>query len=190
MDKHTFVTGCVCVCVRFISQCYRCIAFSRFFLHKLGISLPPPSDSWHLFKNARWVTSGHGRGCNLGVCKETTISERWSKKGHVIQSTVGPEGNCIVRASVWVGFFFLTVELSTFFHSILGVLGFSLFRASPAAYEGSQARGPLGAVAASLHHSHSSTGSEPHLRPIPQLMAMPDPEPTEQGQGLNSHPHG
>ena len=36
---------------------------------------------------------------------------------------------------------------------------FLLFRATPMAYGGSQARGP----AASLHHSHSNAGSEPHL---------------------------
>ena len=43
------------------------------------------------------------------------------------------------------------------------------------AYGGSQARGPVGAVAAGLHHSHSNVGSEPRLRPTPQLMAMLDP---------------
>ena len=50
-----------------------------------------------------------------------------------------------------------------------------LFRATPAAYEGSQARGPTGAVAASLRHSHSNMGSELHLPPTPQLTAMLDP---------------
>ena len=29
----------------------------------------------------------------------------------------------------------------------------------------------------SLHHSHSNAGSELHLRPTPQLTAMPDPSP-------------
>ena len=52
---------------------------------------------------------------------------------------------------------------------------FCLFRAAPTAYQGSQARGPIGAVATGLHHSHSNTGSEPHLRPTPQLTVMPDP---------------
>ena len=33
--------------------------------------------------------------------------------------------------------------------------------ASPAAHGCSQARGPIGATAADLHHSHSNTGSEP-----------------------------
>ena len=52
---------------------------------------------------------------------------------------------------------------------------FSLFRAASMAYGGSQARGGIGAVAASLHHSHSNAGSKPHLRPTSQLRAMPDP---------------
>ena len=49
------------------------------------------------------------------------------------------------------------------------------FRAAPAAYGGSQARGLIGAVAASLRHSHSGAESKPHLRPTPQLTATPDP---------------
>ena len=36
-------------------------------------------------------------------------------------------------------------------------------------------RGRIGAVAAGLLHSHSNAGSEPHLRPMLQLEAMPDP---------------
>ena len=36
-------------------------------------------------------------------------------------------------------------------------------RAARVAYEGSQARGPIGAVAATLRQSHSNTGSEPPL---------------------------
>ena len=39
---------------------------------------------------------------------------------------------------------------------------------------GSQARGPIGAFAAGLGQSHSNVGSEPPLRPTPQLTAMPD----------------
>ena len=35
--------------------------------------------------------------------------------------------------------------------------------ATPAAYGGSQDRGPVGAVAAGLHHSHSNARSDPHL---------------------------
>ena len=52
---------------------------------------------------------------------------------------------------------------------------FLAFRAAPAAYEVSQARDPIGAVAIGLHHSHSHAGFEPCLRPIPQLTATSDP---------------
>ena len=55
-------------------------------------------------------------------------------------------------------------------------LFFVFSRAAPAAYGGSQARGPIGAIAASLHYSN--LGSEPRLRPAPQLTAAPDPYPT------------
>ena len=60
-------------------------------------------------------------------------------------------------------------ELHSFFFVFLLFLW-----AAPAAYGGSQARGLIGAVAASLHHSHSNSGSEPRLRPTPQLTATPD----------------
>ena len=52
---------------------------------------------------------------------------------------------------------------------------FCLYRAVPVAYGGSQARGLKGAVAACLCMSHSNAGSVLHLRPTPQLTAMPDP---------------
>ena len=39
---------------------------------------------------------------------------------------------------------------------------FLLFRGISAAYESSQARGRMGAAAASLHHNHSSIGSLTH----------------------------
>ena len=57
------------------------------------------------------------------------------------------------------------------------------------AYGGSQARGQVGVTAAGLCHSHSKAGSKPCLQPTPQLTAMPDPQPTEQGQGSNPQPH-
>ena len=57
-------------------------------------------------------------------------------------------------------------------------------------YGGSQSRGPIGAVATGLRQSQSNTGSEPRLRPTPQLTAIQDPQPTEQGQGSKPQPHG
>ena len=47
---------------------------------------------------------------------------------------------------------------------------FSLFRAIPAAYGSSQARGGIGAAAAGLHHNHSNMGSELCLQPTSQLV--------------------
>ena len=66
----------------------------------------------------------------------------------------------------------ITLSLYTFFFffvflPFLGPLS--------AAYGGFQARGPIGAVAAGLCHSHSNTGSELSLQPTPQLTATPDP---------------
>ena len=65
-----------------------------------------------------------------------------------------------------------------------------LFRATPLAYGGFQARGLIRATAAGHSHSRSNACTEPCLQPTPQITAMPDPEPTERGQGLNWHPHG
>ena len=69
------------------------------------------------------------------------------------------------------------------------ILPFCLFRATPMAYRGFQAKDPIRAVADGLCHSHSNTRSEPHLWPTPQLMATLDPQPTEWGQGSNLQPH-
>ena len=52
---------------------------------------------------------------------------------------------------------------------------FVFSRAVPTAYGGSQARGLIGAVVASLHQSHRNTGSKLSLQPTPQIMATPDP---------------
>ena len=52
-------------------------------------------------------------------------------------------------------------------------LSFCLFRASTVACGGFQARGQIGAIAASLYHSNA--GFKPCLQPTPQLTAMPDP---------------
>ena len=73
---------------------------------------------------------------------------------------------------------------------VVVVVVFLLFRVTLVAYGSSQARGGIGAAAASLRHSHSNAGSELCLPSTPQLLATLDPEPTERGQGSNPHPHG
>ena len=80
---------------------------------------------------------------------------------------------------------FLSARLCSLSLSFIYFLFFIFlhFRASPAVYESSQASDRIGAVAAGLHHSHSSTGSKPCLRPIPQPTTTPDPWPTDRDQG-------
>ena len=58
------------------------------------------------------------------------------------------------------------------------------------AYGGSQARGQTGAAAAGLHHIHSNAGSDPRLRPTPQLMPILDSQPTQGSYGWNLCPRG
>ena len=54
-----------------------------------------------------------------------------------------------------------------FFLSFFFFFFFGLFRATPMAQGGSQARGPIGAIASSLHHSHSNARSKSNLQPTP-----------------------
>ena len=65
---------------------------------------------------------------------------------------------------------------------------FLLFRAAPSAYGSSQARGQMGAATVGLRHSNSI--SQPYLQPTPQFTATLDPQPTDQGLGLNLSPCG
>ena len=68
-------------------------------------------------------------------------------------------------------FFFLSFCLLSF---VVVVVVVAISWAAPAAYGGSQARGPTGAIATGLRQSHSNSGSEPRLQPTPQLTATPD----------------
>ena len=52
---------------------------------------------------------------------------------------------------------------------------FLLFMATPMAYGSSQARGQMGAVAATLCHSYSKARSQPCLQTTLQLTATLDP---------------
>ena len=67
-----------------------------------------------------------------------------------------------------------TIQNIYFFFAFFFSFSF-FFRAAPA-YGGSQARGQIGAVAASLCYATAT--------------ATPDPQLTEQGQGSNLQPHG
>ena len=69
---------------------------------------------------------------------------------------------------------FLLVCLFFFFLSFVVVVVVAISWATPTAYGGSQARGPIGVAATGLRQSHSNAGSEPRLQPTPQLTATPD----------------
>ena len=66
----------------------------------------------------------------------------------------------------------LEFAVYVFFFFLVFFVFFS--RAVPIAYGGSQARGPIGAAAASLRQSHNNARSELHPQPTPQLTATPD----------------
>ena len=55
--------------------------------------------------------------------------------------------------------FFKIIIIMFYFYNFV----FCIFRATPTAYGGSQARDIIGATATGLHHGPSSKGSEPHL---------------------------
>ena len=82
--------------------------------------------------------------------------------------------HCVATSDLFVGYS-ITRNYAFLFIFIFILFYFLLFRAAPVANGGSQARGPLGAIAAGLRHSHSYARSEPCLRPTPQLTVMPDP---------------
>ena len=52
-------------------------------------------------------------------------------------------------------------------HNFYLFIYFCLFGATPLAHGGSQARSQIGAIAASLRHTHSNAGSEQYLQPTP-----------------------
>ena len=58
----------------------------------------------------------------------------------------------LAESDTWLKFSLMTGSLHIIFIMSLGL--FCLFRATPTAYGGSQASGPVGAVASGLHHSH------------------------------------
>ena len=99
--------------------------------------------------------------------QDSALTPVFPKSGGIL-SPKAPEGSSYSRgpSSVfsvfWVFFFVLFCFLMTM---------------SAVAYESSQARGQMEAVAANLPHSRSNAGLglERHLQPTPQLLATPDP---------------
>ena len=78
--------------------------------------------------------------------------------------------SCILNKVILYFYFYSIFIIYLFVYFV-----FCFLRAAPLAYEGSQARGLIRAVAASLCQSHSNTRSELCLRPTPQFTATLDP---------------
>ena len=152
------------------SPCRGAAPHGRFWVLLCGPALCPLFCAWERCSNCP-LTPPHSP-----VVLALTRRSLWLRMNFRI-AVCGSPGNPVV---IVIGLLFIVLFLFLFL----------LFRAAPSAYGGSQARGQIGAAAASLHHSHSHAGSEPHLRPTPQLMATPGLRPTQQGQGSNLCPHG
>ena len=90
----------------------------------------------------------------------------------------------VVVVVVVVGFFWLLGFFFLFF------CFFAFSRAAPAAHGGSQARGPIGAVDTGLARATATRDPIRVCHPHHSSRAMPDPQPTEHGQGSNPQPHG
>ena len=99
----------------------------------------------------------------LGQC---TLNHLWWEEEHLF-----PNGNGLGMRYGWftmlsqflLGFRFMSTYIFKNFTFLL-----IFFRTTPTAYGISQARGQIGAAAASLHHSHSNTKSELCLQSAPQ----------------------
>ena len=63
------------------------------------------------------------------------------------------------KKAEWVCYVDLITLSNYVFFCLFGWFFFWFFRTAPVAHGGSQGRGQIGATAASLHHSHSNSGS-------------------------------
>ena len=115
---------------------------------------------------------GPERPMGPDICPDGVRLREWERPGKLSPNFLLREISILWRVSIDI----ITLCLQ---HLIIVVIVifyfffFCLFRATPMAYGVSQARGLMGAVGPRPHHSHSKAGSNPCLRPTPQLMAMP-----------------
>ena len=77
--------------------------------------------------------------------------------------------------SVFNDFFLGTFSFIKEGSIIIIIIIIFFFRATYMAYGSTWASGQIGAINASLRHSHSNFISEQCLRPTPKLIATPDP---------------
>ena len=146
-----------------------CTVFKiRCVVHSCSTPQLGPRSSPGLHSN-RGLRLSHGAAPVQGSpCVLTTLL----RVGHLVSSEApGPDLLSLLDPGAnqpldWVPFNLLLLFIYLFIYL--------LFWAASMTCGGFQARSPVGAVTASLCHSHSNARSEPHLRPTSQFTAMPD----------------
>ena len=143
------------------------ISLATTYLHDL--SFPPPVYClWGVLWQKQQSSCSWSTSLKMGLAPRGCWRTRyllWERRG-VRPWLFGPVATC----PFWE---YLTEwDQRTYF--LFFLFFFSLLRATPMAYVSSHARDLIGALAASLHHSHSNAGSELCLWPTLQLTATPD----------------
>ena len=138
--------------------CYKSYIF-KFYMHIYCMD--------HIITRTRQLTVGH-KFCSL--CKDSDFNSEIQKL-FICRYTI-----LFFKYSYAIFLFCNEIFLYLWFcYMVSTCLLILFFRAAPAAFGGSQARGQIQAVTAGLHHSRSNNaGSKLHLQTTPQLMAMPD----------------
>jgi len=152
---------------------------------------------WHLTKNLEsgclgnvFIMQNKTKQNKKPLCifkKQQSSASYWQSRILLLRKHKTPQLEATVEvASEWLHSFkrrYIQTVLSPLTHRFLLFLRLDFFSpfclfaiswAAPLVYGGSQARGQIGAVAAGLRQSHSNLGSEPCLRPTPQLSTTPD----------------
>ena len=140
-------------------------------LHFFSAPWSEPTPFWHL---RQYVNSS--QRIILGFPVETVTSLAILEGPFLLSLTENSENNTCIRTflrhPIYSDYGDMSLPLEGIFFFFFGFLLF--LWAALMAYGGSQARGPIGAVATGLRQSHSNAGSQPCLQPTPQLMATPD----------------
>ena len=125
--------------------------------------------SWKASRHSDYWSIAHGLFFSLcfgvvilvgeGACLQyVEFSGQGSNLSHIINNPGSLTLSLHHQGNLLLWFFFLSFFFFFFFF-------FGLCKATPTAFGSAQARDRIRAEAASLHHSHSSTGSKPHLQP-------------------------
>ena len=135
------------------------------------------------WKQFQWKVPEQKPSFSCNCCSGPILAFLIPKKENKLKKR-GTQGSTVDLHHSWHRLLDSSVKISGGFFFFFFFL---LFKVAPVAYGSSWARGQIRAAPAGLGHSHSNAISEPRLRPIPQLMATLDSQPTEQGQELNQY---